>query len=360
MERLPGCRAEYYSKRSFINGLFGDEGWPWLLPSAGRLCGDRHDQQTVDDRSGKVLDKLLHELTDASHPLKASQLLLLSGLVTDELEQLRSRWGQVAPERRYELVSKLVEMGEDSTDLDFYTVLSFCIDDQDPRVRKQAIAGLWECEDRSLIPPLIKRVTHDDDVEVRATAAMALGQFALLAQQGKLLARDGEKVYNTLLEILRNPDEALVVRRRALESAGAFESEEVKRWVVWGYKNSEDVLRQSALCAMGHSCDNSWLPILVSEMASDDPAIRFEAANACRELGDEAAVPHLASLVNDDDPEVQMSAIYALGVIGGATARGFLRTYANAANDGTVREAIELALVQAEAEEHPLRFKPTW
>ena len=119
------------------------------------------------------------------------------------------------------------------------------------------------------------------------------------------------------------------------------------------------MLRQSALRAMGRSCDSSWLPLLVKEIASDDLVLRYEAVNACRELGDEAAVPHLARLVEDDDPEIQLSAVQALGGIGGARAKQALRQYAKVASDETVRETIELALAEAEAEESPLRFKPT-
>ena len=306
-----------------------------------------------------MLDKLLREFADLSQPLRSSQLLLFSGLLAEELKQLRLQWAQIPPERRRELVSKLVEMGEDSADLDFYSLFSFCIDDQDPAVREQAMTGLWECEDRSLVPMLIRRLADDDTTEVRAAAATALGQFAVLAQRGKLLARDGDRVYKALLEALRNPNEALVVRCRALESAGAFESDEVKQWVGWGYKSAEEVLRQSALRAMGRSCDSSWLPLLVKEIASDDLVLRYEAVNACRELGDEAAVPHLARLVEDDDPEIQLSAVQALGGIGGARAKQALRQYAKVASDETVRETIELALAEAEAEESPLRFKPT-
>jgi HEAT repeat protein len=248
-------------------------------------------------------------------------------------------------------------MGDDSADLDFYTFFCFCIDDSDARVRERAIVGLWECEDRALIPVLIKRLAHDSDEAVRATAAMVLGRFAVLAQQGKLLAKDSERVYRALLEATRRTDEGLEVRRRALESIGAFQSQEVKELLVWGYNSPEAALRQSALCAMGRNCDSTWLPIIVGEMESTNPAIRYEAANACREMGEEAAVPHLAVLVEDEDLEVQLSAIQALGAIGGAKAKRLLRHYGRTAHDETVREAIDLALAVVSEEDQPLRFK---
>ena len=303
-----------------------------------------------------MLDKVLQGLVDPGNPIKASDLLLFSGLVSQELDQLRLRWEKVGPERRLEVVNKLVEMGDDSADLDFYTFFCFCLDDPDSHVRERAITGLWECEDRALIPVLTKRLALDSDEGVRATAAMVLGRFATLAQHDKLLARDKERVYRALLEATRRPDEGLEVRRRALESIGAFQSEEVKELLAWGYNSPDAALRQSALCAMGRSWNSSWLSIIVHEMESTDPAIRYEAANACRELGEEAAVPHLAALVEDEDLEVQLSAIQALSVIGGPNAMRLLRRYGKTVGDQTVREAIDLALAVVVEEEQPLRF----
>ena len=127
---------------------------------------------------------------------------------------------------------------------------------------------------------------------------------------------------------------------------------------MWGYRSEDSGLRQSALCAMGRSFDSLWLPLILREMRNGDPAMRYEAANACREIGDDEAVPHLATLVDDDDPQVQLSAIQALGSIGGAHAKKLLRLYArSSASDDNVREAAEVALEMTELEEMPIRFR---
>ena len=153
--------------------------------------------------------------------LKASDLLFLSGLVSTEMDEVRAWWEGLPALRRVQITSRLVEIAEENADLDFHTFFCYCVNDPDPMTRQQAIGGLWESEDRSIIPLLVDRLANDDHVNVRAAAALGLGQFALLAQpQGKLLPRDGARVWQVLREVLCKGDEQLTVRRRALESAG--------------------------------------------------------------------------------------------------------------------------------------------
>ena len=305
------------------------------------------------------LQKFLTEIADLSQTVEASGLLLLSGLLPQEMAEVRPAWQAVPDSRRHEVVSRLVEMAEENADLDFYAFLCVSTEDPSPLVRERALAGLWEIDDRSIIPLLVTALAKDTDDVVRATAATVLGRFATLAQNGKLLDRDANRVYDALLTAVRATHEPVGVRRRALESLGAFESGEVRQWVTWGYQSQESGLRQSALHAMGRSCDSSWLPVICSELGNDDPAMRFEAANACRELGEDEAVPHLASLMHDDDLEVQLSAIQALGAIGSGRAKKLLRQcVAGAGGDDVVREAAEAALETMEWEAAPLHFKP--
>ena len=152
--------------------------------------------------------------------LKASDLLFLSGLVSTEMDEVRAWWEGLPALRRVQITSRLVEIAEENADLDFHTFFCYCVNDPDPKTRQRAIGGLWESEDRSIIPLLVDRLANDDHVNVRAAAALGLGQFALLAQQGKLLPRDGARVWQVLREVLCKGDEQFTVRRRALESAG--------------------------------------------------------------------------------------------------------------------------------------------
>ena len=55
----------------------------------------------------------------------------------------------------------------------------------------------------------------DPSDKVRAAAAMAMSKFAVLAQSGKILAKDGDRIKESLTAAIRNPNETQEVRRRA-------------------------------------------------------------------------------------------------------------------------------------------------
>ena len=107
---------------------------------------------------------------------------------------------------------------------------------------------------------------------------------------------------------------------------------------------------------MGKSCNPSWLPILLKELANADAEIRYEAAGACGELGEEEAASYLTELINDPDIDVRLVAIHALGKIGGPEAKGCLEKCLNNPNE-VIQEAAEQALRQLEDEEEPLFFR---
>ena len=109
-------------------------------------------------------------------------------------------------------------------------------------------------------------------------------------------------------------------------------------------------MRQSALFAMGRSGDTAWLEIIIGELESDDPGMRFEAANAAREMGEPEAVRYLVEMVEDPDVEVSYAALRAIGGIGGANARKFLLAFLASTEDGGSREAAEEALQILEVE----------
>ena len=120
-------------------------------------------------------------------------------------------------------------MAEDNAELDFSSIFRLCFKDPDDVVRQKAITGLWEFEDRSLILSLIELLNSDSSGHVRASAASALGKFAALAQDGKILSKDGELVKACLIKALQDKKEWLEVRRRALEAAAPFNTPDVKR-----------------------------------------------------------------------------------------------------------------------------------
>jgi HEAT repeat protein len=102
-------------------------------------------------------------------------------------------------------------------------------------------------------------------------------------------------------------------------------------------------MRISAVFGMGRSADMRWANIVIAELFSVNPEMRYEAARACGELQLREAVPELEELADDIDREVQEAALWALGQIGGDEARKILNRYCLAGDEAT-RAAAAAAL----------------
>lgn len=301
------------------------------------------------------LEDYLDELGRLEEPLITSKLGDLSALSAEEFELFWRAWARIAAERRQQIVSRLVDLAEDNFELNFDDIFQACLFDDDAEVRARAIDGLWECEDRSLIAPLVHLLRKDGEMRVRAAAATALGRFALLAEYGKLLTRDVANVDSSLLATIDDEAEDTEVRRRAIEAISPRNLPQVKAIIRQAYQGDDPRLRFSAVFAMGRNCDPAWLPELLDELSSADPEMRYEAARACGELGDEQAVPQLIELVSDNDMEVSFAAIEALGRIGGSTAKQELEECSHS-DDELIRQAAQEALEEVQFEEGPLSF----
>ena len=286
------------------------------------------------------------EALRAAEQVSAVTIAGVSGLAMDEVGEVVEAWAQAPLERRCDVVDRMVEMAEANVDLEFDAFLCHAMTDPAATVRERAAAGLWETTDRRAALRLLDALRADPSPAVRAAAARSLGHFALLAETGKLLDHDCEAIYEALAAPLRDDGAPPEVRRRALEALGVFDTAAAAEWIARAYHNGDAALRQSALFAMGRSCNPRWLPSILDELGSDDPAMRYEAANAAREHGDATAAPLLSRLLSDADPQVQMAAVQALGGVGGASALRALREAAES-DDPALREAAQDAIAAA-------------
>lgn len=304
-----------------------------------------------------LLERILSELTDGSKPVRHTSLTLLSGLSPEELDQVKADWTKIQPLRRRQVISRLVELAEDNVEMDFNALFEFCFDDPDEEVRQQAIAGLWESEERHLISPLIRLLECDPSPGVRAAAAQGLGKFVDLCQEEKLPEKDGKRIYEALLAVITHKAEPISIQRRALEAISAFPNPELKDLIKSAYEYTDPGIRESAVYAMGRNSNPNWLPIILKELSSEETAMRYEAASACGRLGDAATLPHLLPLLRDDDVQVRVATIHALGAIGGAIAKKALLGYLKSPDD-PIREAAQEALESLEFDEEPISFQP--
>lgn len=290
-------------------------------------------------------EKLLQEIGDTSNRLSISRLYSLSEMNKAETLLFQKAWPSIAVERRREIINFLAEIAEASFEVDFGQVFRFCLGDEDERVREAAIEGLWEDDDTALINPLITLLQDDPSSSVRAGAAISLSRYVLLGELDKIKARRFALVREALLETIHSPLEDLEVRRRAIESIAYSSEEGVLNIIETAYYDEDERMRISAVFAMGRSADPNWSHLVISELESFSPEMRYEAAMACGELELSAATPLLADLANDPDREVQEAAICALGQIGGNEARRILYTCYEE-GDQSLQEAVEEALEQ--------------
>lgn len=292
------------------------------------------------------------------HPLLNSKLAELSNLSSADLDFFKNSWPAIETKRRRQIVYRLVEMAEDNIELNFDSILKYCLQDQDDEVQSRAIEGLWENEEASLISPLINLLNQDSTDKIQAVAATALGKFSMLAEHEKLRSCYVSQIEAALLAVINNENQAVEVRRRALEAAAPLNLPQVKTAIMEAYHSHNSRLKVSSIYAMGKNCDPSWLPILLKELASTDTEICYEAAGSCGELGDEEAVSHLIKLVDNPDTDVQMAAIQALGKIGGTQAKECLELYRDNTSE-VIRQAAEQALNELEGKESSYLFDAT-
>jgi HEAT repeat protein len=299
------------------------------------------------------VEQTIAKLANPKKELSDSWLTDLSSLNSAELKLLEQAWPTVEPKRRRQVIYRLVELAEDNFELDFDEIFKGRLKDEDAGVRSKAIEGLWENEEASLIELLIELLEKDGSEEVQAAAARALGKFALMAELEKLRANHKDRISRSLLAVINDSNKPVEVRRRALEAASPLTLPRMNKAIADAYRSGNNKFKISALFAMGKSGNISWLPILLKELASADAEMRYEAAGACGELGEEEAASYLCEMVSDPDIDVRLAAIQALGKIGGPEAKGCLEKCLNH-SDEAIQEAAEEALSQLEAEEEPL------
>lgn len=289
----------------------------------------------------------IREVGSPNHHLAMRDLRPLSGLDFNRYDEFFPAWQSIQSQRRNEIVRAMVELSEDNVDLDFNTILYWLLDDTDAAVRVAAVEGLWENESPRMLRRLLEMIKNDPSVEVRTAVAISLSHFVYLSILQEVPEADGAALERVLTEIVLDPNQHLEVRRRALEAAGYFSglNDAVALEIERCYASDEQLLRESALVAMGRSMQERWLPTIQSALDHVSPALRYEAARAAGEMGEygKPLVPRLVKLADDEDSEIALAAIWALGQVGGDAARRTLKRLCKH-TDPTRSQAAEEAL----------------
>jgi HEAT repeat protein len=297
-------------------------------------------------------DEQLARLGDLGKPLAHAELKALSNLGPETLKVFWAAWRQFPAERRLEIIAELDGLAEDNVDLDFRPVFRACLSDGDADVRAAAVTGLWEDESERTMERLITLIADESGL-VRAAAIVALARFAYRAEVGELPAAAGQRILATLLGAATDPEQPPEVRRRAIEGLGYFAgSKEAQAEIGRAYAHAEITMRESAVLAMGRSMRPTWFPYIERELKSPSPALRYEAARAVGELGEDGRplLTSLLPLVDDDDTEISQAAIWSLGQVGGPSAKRVLERLARSQDDAR-RQAARDALDELSLDE---------
>jgi HEAT repeat protein len=275
-------------------------------------------------------------------------LYRLSDLTAADFARFKAEWLGVDEYRRAVLARHMADISEDNYLIDFVPLFAFMFEDPAPAVRKAALDGVWDSEDLHLIDSIMRLLKSDNDKDVQAAAARALGHYVLLAEWGQIDDVQVGPIVEALLVEYEKPRAALEIRRAALEAMAPAAHPRVADLINDAYEEGSDDLQLSALFAMGNTADNRWLPILEQEMESPSADFRAEAARACGTIGDLSSIDCLEQLLTDKDIEVGLAAVYALGQIGGDRAYELLSTMADDPEFEEFHDAIDEALEELE------------
>lgn len=308
-----------------------------------------------------AIQPFLREIADETKPVAKTNLRALSALTASERDELRAAWPTIAVGRRRDVVAQLARLTRGSVEVDFSAVFIEALRDDDAGVRAASVRALWEYEGRDLVAPLAELLEHDAEPGVRATAATALGRYALRAELDELRPDDAAAVDDALRRAAENERESVEVRARAIEALGVRSEGWVTALIDEAHRAGNPRLHVGAIQAMGRNCDAAWLPRLLEDLRDDDEEVRSEAASALGEIGEDAATPHLEELLDDEDGEVRAAAIAAMGTIALLHAESAARRALDrlaAAPDAEISAAARSALRGAQVVEDTAGLEP--
>jgi hypothetical protein len=274
------------------------------------------------DRKEFEFEAVKAALLNQAAPFPAGMIYFFSDISPEDLALLAEVWPEVWVERRRGLLEDMETLAEGDTLLYFDTVAVMCLEDEDPVARATAIRLLWQSHKEELVPPLLKRLTEDPEALVRAAAATALGMFVYLGELEEIKQSTYQQVLDSLIKAHLDAKDTLI-RRRALESLGYASHPDVPGFMRRAYETNDEEWLQSALYAMGRSCDKRWINPILEMFDHPDSVVRYEAIRAAGELEAEKAREPIFELLEEgtDDEDIYYAAIWSLSKIGGEGVR---------------------------------------
>jgi len=284
-------------------------------------------------------------LLNRDAPFPTSLLYFFSDITPADLKKLAVVWPEVWTERRRGLLEDMEGMAEKDTLLFFDHVAVMCFKDEDPVARATAIRLLWQSEDEKIAPRLVRMLREDPETIVRAAAATGLGIFVYLGELEEISESAFTDILKALIESHTGSDDVLV-RRRALEALGYASHPEVPGFIQHAYDSNQEEWLQSALFAMGRSCDTRWTKSVLRMFGHPDALVRYEAVRAAGELELGEAREALFDMLEEgiEDEDIYLAAIWSLSKIGGQGVRNLIEVSLEDAEDDDEEQFLEEAL----------------
>ena len=290
-------------------------------------------------------DDVINNLLDSKKPFNPQFLHFFSDISIDDLDKIKSIWSEITRDRKYNLLRDLESLMEANTLVSCDEIGYFALQDDDPRIRSQAIPLLWECSDIKLISIFMNFLQNDSNFEVNASAAAALGKFVLLGELEEIPEEPAKMVQDLLInEYIKTENDT--TKRRILESLGYSSNEKVNQFISSALKKDDKKWHLSALFAISRSANNIWDKVVVEKLTDLDPDIQIEAIKAAGELEIESAKEQIIEFMKSSTPdeELHMQAIWALSKIGGNEIKELFEEMIEESEDDEKADILEMAM----------------
>ena len=239
------------------------------------------------------------------------------------IEPLMARLRDAAWEERRGPTDALIKLGEPALE-----PLIEALQDEDPGVRHSAAYALGRIEEakETEAGDALKELLSDANEPVRAAAARSLGLLgateavpllierlhdapAVRANASSALAMFGDQAVPALAEVLEDEDPN--VRAAAAEALGASNSAEAVTPLIDALSDEEESVRLPVARGLARLGDLA-VPTLTERLATEETGMQIAIAAILGQIGNQDAVSALYPLLGDEDETVRLTAAAAL------------------------------------------------
>jgi len=303
-----------------------------------------------DESQSELFSEVINALLDLSQPFPPKFLHSFSDLDSQNLQLLEQAWPRIETGRRIALMEDLEEIADADSLVYYDDIFEFALKDHEPRIRAAAIRMMWDSDNTRYVPALIDCLQNDKDEIVRASAASALGAFMYQGELDEIPEEMRREIENCLLDVMHSNQQKLI-RRRALESLGFSNKDEVYNLIQKAANSIDKDWIVSALFAISRSADERWTEFVLKMIDHPLDEIKAEAIRAAGELELKSARYLLLNILEEPealDEDVRVSTIWSLSKIGGEDVRETLEALLEDTEDDEEAGIIEQALENLE------------